>query len=67
MPHLTICEALFERNAEAFKARACLLDVLHGNSDVAETSAGVSVAAGVALEVWVGFRAMVMGELKDTW
>lgn len=65
MPHFTIGETLLERNAQAFKARTCLFDVLHGNCDVAEPSAGVSVAAGVTLEVRVGFSAMVVSKLKD--
>lgn len=67
VPHLAISETLFERNSEAFKARTRLLDVFHGNSNVAETSARVSVAVSVALEVGVGFRAVVVSELKDAW
>lgn len=65
MSHLTIGETLLEGNPEAFKACTCLLDIVHGNSDVAKTPTRFGIAIGVALEVWVGLGAVVVSELKD--
>jgi hypothetical protein len=37
MSHLAIRKAFLERHAESLEARARLLDISHGDSDVAES------------------------------
>ncbi len=63
MSHFSICEALLERYAEALEASARLLDVGHGDGDVAE-----ALRLGVAGVVWRAFqclRAVIVGEFED--
>ena len=64
--HLAVGEPLLEGDAEVLEAGTALLDVGHGDGDVSKATAGVSVAAGVALEVGVGLGAVVVGELEDS-
>ena len=43
-----------------------LLNIIDRDGDVAESAAGVGVATCVALEGWIGLRAVIVGQLEDT-
>ena len=66
MPHLALARLLLERNTECLETRTRRLDVVDGNRDVSESSAGVAISTGVALEVGVAFRAVVVRQFKDS-
>ena len=66
MPHLALARLLLERNTERLKARARRLDVVDGDRDVSESSAGVAISTGVALEVGVAFRTVVVRQFEDS-
>jgi hypothetical protein len=65
MPHLPITRLLLKLHSQLFKPLTRLLDVVDRDSDVSKAAAGLRVPAGVALEVGVGFGAMVVCELED--
>ena len=61
--HFAVREALLERHAESLEARACLLDVGHGDGDVAEP-----LRVGVSRVVWrrvQRLRAVIVGKFED--
>lgn len=63
MSHPAVREALLERHAEPLEARARLLDVGHGDGDVAEP-----LRVGVARVVWRRvqlLRTMIVSEFED--
>ena len=65
MSHYAIREALLERHAKSLEARACLLDVGHGDGDMAEP-----LRLGIARMVWRRFqrlRAVIVGKFEDAW
>ena len=63
--HLAVREALLERHAESLEARTCLLDIGHGDGDVAEP-----LRLGVSGVIWRRFqrlRAVIVGKFEDAW
>ena len=66
MPHLALARLLLERNTECLETRARRLDVVDGDRDVSESSAGVAISTGVALEVGVAFRTVVVRQFEDS-
>lgn len=63
MLHLSVRETLFELHAKPLEARARLLDVGHGDRDVAEPLR-LRIARDVGRRVEL-LRAVVVGELED--
>jgi hypothetical protein len=65
--HFALCELLLERNTERLEPLTSLLDIIDGESNMTETSTRFSVAVCITPEVWIGLRAVIVGEFKDTW
>jgi len=65
MLHFSIAWPLPKLHAELIEALARLLNVVDGDRDVSEPTAGIGVSISVALEVGVRFGAVVVGELED--
>lgn len=63
--HLSIGESLLEGNSELLKALASFYDVVDGDGDVAKSFSRFRVSVGVAFEVGIILRAVIMGELED--
>ena len=65
MIHLAVREALLEWHAESLEARTRLLDIGHGDGDVAEP-----LRLGVSGVVWRRFqrlRAVIVGKFENAW
>ena len=66
MPHLPITGPLLKLHTQLLKSLTSLLNIIDRDGDVAESAAGVGVATCVALEGWIGLRAVIVGQLEDT-
>lgn len=64
--HPALLGPLLELDAELIKSLASSLEVVHTDTDVAETSSRFLVTGSVALEVGIILSTPVMTELKDT-
>jgi len=70
MLHFSIAWPLPELHAELIEALARLLNVVDGDRDVSEPTAGIGVSISVPLEVGVRFGPVVVGEpvlIFDLW
>lgn len=66
MPHLPVTGPLLKLHTQLLKSLTSLLNIIDRDGDVAESAAGVGVATCVALEGWIGLRAVIVGQLEDT-
>jgi len=61
VPHLAFTKFLLEPSTKLFKPFAGFIDIIYAYGYVTKSSSGFRVSIRVALEVWIGFSAVVVG------
>ena len=67
LPHFPVRQFLLERDTKSFESFASLLDVIYGDRNVAKSPSWVRISTGIAFEIGIRLRAMVMRQLEDAW